>query len=57
MLAACGPKLLSLAVKDGSIASQWTSDSAVSQPVCLEVSAVQSLTQRSLAVVMWNLGG
>lgn len=30
LLAACGPKLLSLSAKDGSIASQWTSDAAVS---------------------------
>jgi hypothetical protein len=31
LLAACGPKLLSLSSKDGSIVSQWTADIAVSQ--------------------------
>jgi hypothetical protein len=31
LLAACGPKLLSLSSKDGSIVSQWTPDIAVSQ--------------------------
>jgi hypothetical protein len=30
LLAACGPKLLSLSSKDGSIVSQWTADAAVS---------------------------
>jgi tRNA (guanine-N(7)-)-methyltransferase subunit TRM82 len=31
LLAACGPKLLSLSSKDGSIVSQWTADAAVSE--------------------------
>jgi hypothetical protein len=36
LLAACGPKLLSLSAKDGSIVSQWTSDAAVSiQIACI----------------------
>ena len=33
LLAACGPKLLSLSAKDGSIVSQWTSDAAVSHQI------------------------
>ena len=33
LLAAWGPKLLSLSAKDGSIVSQWTSDSAVSHRI------------------------
>lgn len=33
ILAACGPKLLSLSAKDGSIVSQWTSDAAVSPQI------------------------
>jgi len=33
LLAACGPKLLSLSSKDGSIVSQWTADAAVSEIV------------------------
>lgn len=33
LLAACGPKLLSLSAKDGSIVSQWTSDAAVSSRI------------------------
>jgi hypothetical protein len=46
LLAACGPKLLSLSSKDGSIISQWTADAAVSEIGVQEIpSVVRSLTR------------